>query len=77
MMRAARASGLWAAEAALLAIHEGQPGTPLPAGFPARSNLLRAHYTAIEDVRGADVEELVASVGLTVHQAARVIGSIP
>lgn len=43
-------------------------GTPLPAATPALSALATAHYTTIEDMTGATLEELVRQ-GLTRQQA--------
>lgn len=48
------------------------PATPLPAGFPAQSELARAGYLAVEDVVGAEIDELV-DLGLDEDTAARVI----
>lgn len=43
-------------------------GTPLPPDTPALSALAAAHYTTIEDMTGATVDELVGQ-GLTRQQA--------
>lgn len=56
---------------------QDQPGTPLPAGFPFRAALVAANYTALEDITGADVSELVRAVGLSQANAATVIAAAP
>ena len=43
-------------------------GTDLPLSFPGRDALIAAGYTAIEDVRGAESEELT-ELGLTEDDA--------
>lgn len=48
------------------------PGTSLPGDFPGRSALIAAGYTAIEDVTGADVDELEA-LGLDEVTAAKAV----
>ncbi|MGK3995104.1 hypothetical protein [Sorangium sp. So ce1024] len=62
---------------------QSEPGTPLPAGFPALAELaaLRPPYTAVEDLLGptpeqsADVEEL-ATAGLPRKLARAVIAAL-
>jgi hypothetical protein len=49
-------------------------GTALPSDFPGRAALSAAGYTALEDVRGAEVEELV-SAGLDEQTAERAIAA--
>ncbi len=63
------AQGFWAKQNAL-------PGTPLPSTLPALTKLAAAHYTMIEDVRGADVDELVEQAGLTRSEAQAVLAAI-
>lgn len=58
---------------AVRAIHDPLPGTPLGADVPHRERLAAAGYTAVEDLAGADVEELVVCVGLTAREAATVL----
>lgn len=43
---------------------QDQPGTPLPAGFPFRSELAEVGYTAVEDLDGADARELEQTTDL-------------
>ena len=52
------------------------PATPLPANFPSRSKLVAAEYTCIEDVDGADIDELVDKVDLTREEAAAALAAI-
>lgn len=54
-----------------------QPGTPLPANFPFRAALIAANYTALEDITGANADELVRAVGLSGRDAATVIAAAP
>jgi hypothetical protein len=37
---------------------EAEPGLPLPAEFPYRERLAVAFYTTVEDIDGADTDEL-------------------
>ena len=46
-----------------------QPHTLLPADFPAKAKLESAGYTAIEDLEGASVEELLDWASLSTHEA--------
>lgn len=41
---------------------EQEPATPLPAGFPFAELLAAAGYTAEEDLRGADADELLLAI---------------
>lgn len=50
------------------------PGTLLSAGFPAQTELARAGYLAVEDLVGAELDELV-DLGLDEDTAARVIAA--
>ena len=58
---------------AVRAIHDALPGTPLGADVPHRERLAAAGYTAVEDLAGADVEELVVCAGLTAREARQVL----
>lgn len=62
--------------AGFLSKHDATVGTDLPLSVPHRDLLREAHYTAIEDVFGADPEELVEQVGLTFDQAKAVIEAV-
>ena len=55
---------------------EEQPGTPLPADFPFRDELIAAWYEAIEDIDGADECELVEQ-GFSSGQAAEILAAVP
>jgi hypothetical protein len=57
-------------------LQEAEPGTPLPAEFPHRATLAAAGYTAMEDLDGADVDELVDLVGLRRAEATSVIAAM-
>jgi hypothetical protein len=50
-------------------------GTALPTDFPGRAALIAAGYTAIEDVTGADEEELM-SLGLDEQTAAQAVEAV-
>jgi hypothetical protein len=51
---------------------EGQPGTPFPADFPFQADLVAIHYKALEDLNGADQEELI-NQGLPYFKAKAVL----
>lgn len=53
------------------------PATPLPSNTPGRAKLIAAGYTAIEDVQGATVGELVDKAQLSQREAAAVIAAYP
>lgn len=46
-----------------------QPGTALPTGFPSKSKLEEVGYVAVQDLDGAEWQELNEEVGLTERQA--------
>ena len=48
---------------------EQQPHTLLPVGFPAKTKLEAAGYTAVEDLVGASVDELVEWASLSQREA--------
>lgn len=52
-----------------------QPGTDLPAGFPSKAALEAAGYVAVEDVDGADWQELEAEAGINERQAQAAIAA--
>lgn len=54
---------------------EGIVGTPLPSSVPHQTELRKLGYITIEDLTGADVEELVDS-GLSRSLAANVIAAL-
>lgn len=51
------------------------PGTELPSTFPARSSLMACGYLVLEEVTGADAEELKRA-GLSSSQAAAVLAAV-
>jgi hypothetical protein len=51
---------------------EAEPATPLPADFPSRAVLVAAGYSTVEDINGADLEELQCA-RLTTKQAVTVL----
>lgn len=53
---------------------EAQPGTPFPATFPFQAELVAAHYKALEDLNGADQQELI-SAGLAFFKAKAVLAA--
>jgi hypothetical protein len=61
---------------AVRAIHDALPGTPLGADVPHPERLAAAGYAAVEDLAGADVEELVVCAELTTREARIVFGRI-
>ncbi len=54
---------------------EAEPGTVLPDDFPSREELAAIGYETKEDLEGADAEELADYVGLSPHDAERVIAA--
>ena len=52
------------------------PGAPLPATFPMRTKLAAARYTTQEDLRGAELTELIKFVGLNWKDAQTVLSAI-
>lgn len=55
---------------------DGEPGVALPAGFPTKDELAAAGYTTVEDIDGADVEELEDYVGISQFQATAVLTAL-
>ncbi len=55
---------------------EGEPGTPLPVGFPSSATLAANGYTTEEDLDGADEAELEATAGLRTYQATAVLSAL-
>lgn len=51
---------------------EAEPGTDLPAGFVLKTELAALGYTTVEDLDGADEQELVTA-GLSRNQAKAVL----
>lgn len=50
-------------------------GTALPATVPFQPQLAAAHYTTVEDLTGADLNELMTA-GLSLQQATAVLESL-
>lgn len=72
----ARRDGDVALERAWAGMQASAPNAALPDNFPARAKLAAAGYSAIEDVTGADVDELVTDAGLSRHEAAAVVAAV-
>lgn len=54
---------------------EATPGTALPADFPSLALLATAGYSTVEDINGADLEELLCA-GLTIKRAEAVLTAL-
>lgn len=54
---------------------EEQTGTALPAGFPAKTDLATAGYTAAEDLEGATTDELVEWARISSKAASAVLAA--
>lgn len=61
--------GMWAAK------QLAEPGVELDADFPFRERLVSAGYLTVEDVQGANTEEL-QQAGLTPREAAAVLAAL-
>ena len=61
---------------ALLGKQQDQLGTPLPADFPSRAELIAAQYVALEDIDGADVNELMRHARLQSRAARAVLAAV-
>ena len=55
---------------------DSEPGTALPAGFPFSTKLAAAFYTTVEDIDGANNEELRDEAGLTEREATAVLTAL-
>lgn len=75
-IKTTRFEGMPGVSAVLIHMHDAQPGTPLPSTFPARAKLVAAHYTCLEDLAGADLDELVYGAGLSSYEASIVLGAL-
>jgi hypothetical protein len=53
---------------------EAEPGTALAEGFPLRAELTELGYSTVQDLDGADEDELVRA-GLTAKQARQVLAA--
>ena len=62
-------SDVWGAK------QEAEPGTVLPSGFPVASKLALLNYTTVQDIDGANEEELRCA-GLTSREATAVIAAL-
>lgn len=54
---------------------EAEPGTALPSGFPHKAALEAAGYTTVQDIDGADQDELRKYVSLRPYEADAVIAA--
>lgn len=55
---------------------EAESGTALPSTFPYLTELAAAGYSTVEDIDGADADELYANAGLNARQSALVIDAL-
>lgn len=55
---------------------EAEPGTALPDDFPQLADLVELGYSTVEDINGADTDEL-ALVGISSDTATAIIAAIP
>lgn len=62
--------GIWRSK------QEAEAGTPLPAGFPLLERLAECGYTAVEDLDGADENELVTVAGFRSREAKEVLAAL-
>jgi hypothetical protein len=53
-----------------------EPGVPLPATLPHYDRLTEAGYVTVEDLDGADADELVDLVGLRRAEAESVLAAL-
>jgi hypothetical protein len=53
-----------------------EPGVPLPATLPQYDRLIEAGYVTVEDLDGADADELVDLVGLRRAEAESVLAAL-
>ncbi len=71
----ARLSGDLALSSVWQSRQEEQAGTVLPVGFPAKSDLETAGYTAQQDLEGATCDELVEWVHISSRAARSVLAA--
>lgn len=72
----ARRNGDLALSALWHSKQEGVPATPIPNGFPSKTELANAGYVALEDLTSeADADELVEYACLSRRQAEAVIAA--
>ena len=71
----ARQSGDLAISSVWQSHQEEQPGTALPAGFPAKAELATSGYTADTDLEGATESELVEWARITSSAARTVLAA--
>lgn len=53
-----------------------EPGQSLPDAFPAKAQLATAGYTTVEDIDGADAEELADYVGVSQLQSEAIFAAL-
>lgn len=61
---------------AFLSKFEATTGEALPEWVPHQTALEAARYTTLEDLRGADTDELMCQAGLTRTEAAAVLSAV-
>lgn len=65
-----------AASAVFQSHQEEQPGTALPADFPARAQLVTGGYATREDLDGADPEEVADWASISIQSAKAVLAAV-
>lgn len=55
---------------------EEESATALPSGFPHAAELATGGYTTVQDINGADFDELECEAGLTQKQAQAVLTAL-
>lgn len=73
---AAGVAGDTALAAVWRAKQEATPATALPVGFPQATALAAAGYSTVEDIDGADADELVANTSLSTREADAVLTAL-
>lgn len=61
---------------ALLGVRDTQAGTQLVSSTPGYSKLVAAGYVALEDLDGADADELQKVAGITRHEATAIFAAL-
>lgn len=57
-------------------MQEAEPGTDLPSDFPGRAKLIASGYSAVEDIEGATIDELVTYAGLSYSAARAAVAAV-
>jgi hypothetical protein len=56
---------------------ESEPGTALSSDFPYQEMLVNAGYSTLEDIDGADADELCEIAGFTASMAITILSAVP